>query len=45
MYLFINNETQYATLLYLQSGFIIYTPSFILGRLFYDEKKTLNLGS
>ena len=38
------NETQYVPLLYLLSKFMIYTPSFVLGKLFL-EKTPLNIGS
>ena len=40
----INNETQCAPLLFLPSGFMTYSPSFILGK-FPLGKTSLNLGS
>ena len=42
IFLSINNETQCVTLLCLSSGFMTYSPSFILGKLFL-EKTPLNL--
>ena len=43
VFLSINNETQWVSLLYLPSRFMIYAPSFILGKLPL-EKTPLNLG-
>ena len=41
VFLSINNETQYVHLLFLWLGYMMYTLSLILGKLFV-EKKTIN---